>query len=225
MTLDEAIEHAEQTARSCDGECSEDHRQLSEWLQELKKHRAVRAVQDLAIANMRAVVLESEQLKSENASLRGAAMGLGELCDQLKTENKRLKRKLEILKAHGVEIVDAVSGGFEVYSEDYKRADALKGENARYRELVEILRRDWHIEASWDGLRKFWYVGLTEEGVRERDERDAKLRELIRAMWFLLCVTGNDDLVAEVGKNGETIWTVDATAIAEKMHELGFEVE
>ena len=53
----------------------------------------------------------------------------------------------------------------------------------------------------------------------------AKLRELIRAMWFLLCVTGNDDLVAEVGKNGETMWTVDATAIAEKMRELGIEVD
>ena len=53
----------------------------------------------------------------------------------------------------------------------------------------------------------------------------AKLRELIRAMWFLLCVTGNDDLVAEVGKNGETIRSVEATAIAEKMRELGIEVE
>lgn len=135
MTIDEAIEHAEQTARSCEGGCSEDHRQLSEWLKELKRLRAVRAVQDIALANMRAANLESEQLKSENASLRGAAMGLGELCDQ------------------------------------------LKAENARYRELVEILRRDWHIEASWDGLRKFWYVGLTEEGVRERDERDAKAME------------------------------------------------
>ena len=53
----------------------------------------------------------------------------------------------------------------------------------------------------------------------------AELRELIREMWFLLCVTGNDDLVAEVAKNGETMWTVDATAIAEKMREAGIEVE
>ena len=65
------------------------------------------------------------------------------------------------------------------------------------------------------------YVGLES---RFMDEND-KLRELIRAMWFLLCVTGNDDLVAEVGKNGETMWTVDATAIAEKMRELGIEVD
>ena len=61
--------------------------------------------------------------------------------------------------------------------------------------------------------------------VDEMEAENDKLRELIRAMWFLLCVTGNDDLVAEVGKNGETMWTVDATAIAEKMRELGIEVD
>jgi len=42
-------------------------------------------------------------------------------------------------------------------------------------ELIESLRRDWDIEASWDGLRRFWYVGLTDEGVRKRDEREATL--------------------------------------------------
>lgn len=44
-----------------------------------------------------------------------------------------------------------------------------------YDELIEALRRDWDIEASWDGLRRFWYVGLTDEGVRKRDEREATL--------------------------------------------------
>jgi hypothetical protein len=44
-----------------------------------------------------------------------------------------------------------------------------------YEELIEALRRDWDIEASWDGLRRFWYVGLTEEGVRKREEREATL--------------------------------------------------
>lgn len=52
-----------------------------------------------------------------------------------------------------------------------------------------------------------------------------KLRELVRDLWFLLCVTGNDDLVAEVEKNGETMLTVDATAIVERMRELGVEVD
>ena len=35
-----------------------------------------------------------------------------------------------------------------------------------YDELIEALRRDWEIEASWDGLRRFWYVGWTDEHVR-----------------------------------------------------------
>lgn len=43
---------------------------------------------------------------------------------------------------------------------------------AAFEELVEILRRDWDIEASWDGVRRLWYVGLTEEGVRKRDEAE-----------------------------------------------------
>ena len=137
MTLDEAITHHEWASQNSEDEVAEEHEQYAMWLWNLKQ---LRSVQDVALANARALVLENEQLKSENASLRGAAMGLGELCDQLKDEN-------------------------------------------------------------------------------------AKLRELIRAMWFLLCVTGNDDLVAEVAKNGETIRSVEATAIAEKMRELGIEVE
>ena len=70
-------------------------------------------------------------------------------------------------------------------------------EQPPYDELIEALRRDWDIEASWDGLRRFWYVGLTDEGVRKRDEREAtlgrgelerenaKLRELVRDLYGL----------------------------------------
>lgn len=53
-------------------------------------------------------------------------------------ENAELSRKLEILKEHGIEIVDAVAGGFEIYSEDYARASKLKAENAKLRELANI---------------------------------------------------------------------------------------
>ena len=48
-------------------------------------------------------------------------------------------------------------------------------EQPPYDKLIEALQRDWDIEASWDGLRRFWYVGLTDEGVRKRDEREATL--------------------------------------------------
>ena len=40
MTLDEAIEHAEWCARESQGECAEEHRQLAEWLSELKRLKA-----------------------------------------------------------------------------------------------------------------------------------------------------------------------------------------
>jgi hypothetical protein len=36
-------------------------------------------------------------------------------------------------------------------------------------ELLRCLENDWNISASWDGLRKFWNIELTEEGVRMRD--------------------------------------------------------
>jgi hypothetical protein len=40
MTLEEAIEHAEDTAMSAIGcECREEHRQLAEWLKELAERR------------------------------------------------------------------------------------------------------------------------------------------------------------------------------------------
>lgn len=38
MTLDEAIKHCEEVANSCDNtECAIDHKQLAEWLRELKE--------------------------------------------------------------------------------------------------------------------------------------------------------------------------------------------
>ena len=33
--------------------------------------------------------------------------------------------------------------------------------------LIDELRDTWGIEASWDGLRKFWYLGWTEEYVED----------------------------------------------------------
>ena len=42
MTLDEAIKHAEEVANDmelCCKECAEEHRQLAEWLKELKQYR------------------------------------------------------------------------------------------------------------------------------------------------------------------------------------------
>lgn len=61
-------------------------------------------------------------------------------------------------------------------------------DNAKLREqmerLVTLLRVDCDIDASWDGLRRFWSIGLTEDGCLMRDRackaeaENAKLREL-----------------------------------------------
>ena len=43
------------------------------------------------------------------------------------------------------------------------------GSEPPYDELLRCLENDWNISASWDGLRRFWHIVLTEEGVRLRD--------------------------------------------------------
>lgn len=71
--------------------------------------------------------------------------------------------------------------------------ERLMNENAKLREqterLVTLLRNDCDIEASWDGLRHFWSIELTEDGCLMRDRackaeaENAKLRELVRDAW------------------------------------------
>ena len=46
---------------------------------------------------------------------------------------------------------------------------ATLGSEPPYEELLRCLENDWNIKASWDGLRKFWCIELTEEGVKLRD--------------------------------------------------------
>jgi hypothetical protein len=62
MTLYEVIEHVERVAANCDSECSEDYRQLAEWLRELQALRA-------AVFGFERMY---NQLKAENARLRDA---------------------------------------------------------------------------------------------------------------------------------------------------------
>ena len=38
MTLDEAIKHCEEISNGCD-KCADEHRQLADWLKELKNYR------------------------------------------------------------------------------------------------------------------------------------------------------------------------------------------
>lgn len=74
MTIDEAIKHAEEVAEehtkyniyggfeSCD-ECAEEHRQLAEWLRELKRNRDV-------LQEIREEIRKDAEWWSEHDSLR-----------------------------------------------------------------------------------------------------------------------------------------------------------
>lgn len=50
MTLNEAIEHTNEVASTCDGECAAEHRQLAAWLHELVMLRA----ENVALRNLAA---------------------------------------------------------------------------------------------------------------------------------------------------------------------------
>ena len=89
MTIDEAIEHAKEVARTCDdGQCAADHIQLAEWL------RRARGADKAA----RWYTEEIQELKAENTKLRykvhvleGGNKWLQILNDSLKANNARLR--------------------------------------------------------------------------------------------------------------------------------------
>lgn len=100
--------------------------------------------------------------------------------------------------------------------------DKLTSDNAKLREqmkrLITLLRNDYDIDASWDGLRKLWSIELTEGGCLMRDrackaeDENAKLRKLVCMMFS---VAG----VAEYANEAE--WQT----ITRYLRELGIEVE
>ena len=103
---------------------------------------------------------------------------------------------------------------------------AVRAENAKLREqmerLVTLLRNDCDIEVSWDGLRRFWSIELTEDGCLMRDRackaeaENAKLRELVRNLYkrFHGVVLENWSYSTE-----------DFNMLACRMRELGIEVD
>lgn len=84
MTIDEAITHAEWAANNCEGECAEEHRQLAEWLKELRERKST----DVALEDERNLLSERlgdyrealRYARTENANLRGMVAVLWECC-------------------------------------------------------------------------------------------------------------------------------------------------
>ena len=91
--------------------------------------------------------------------------------------------------------------------------------NAQLERLVTLLRVDCDIDASWDGLRRFWSIGLTEDGCLMRDRackaeaENAKLRELVKHLYE--CARHNTCAVCE--------YADDACDFDYDMRELGVE--
>lgn len=81
-------------------------------------------------------------IESENASLRGAAQGLGKLCDRYKAENAKLRARL------GDGCADCAVGMGE-YADSL--CDPLKAENAKLREVAAILWKccAWETDSFW----------------------------------------------------------------------------
>lgn len=60
---------------------------------------------------------------------------------ELEKENENLRWRQQALRAHGIEVVDAVAGGVEIYSEEHAELDKLKAENAKLRDELKQWER------------------------------------------------------------------------------------
>lgn len=123
-------------------------------------------------------------------------------------ENAELSRKLEILKEHGIEIVDAVAGGFEIYSEDYARASELKAENAKLRELANIGKLTAEHCTEMEGT----VVALKAE--------NDKLRELVCGLYWCNDKSWNKGACDDCSIRGKALGRCERV-----MRELGIEVD
>ena len=132
---------------------------------------------------------ENESLKKENDSLRkerdhwhveqvhayGNWEDAHKRASELEAENAKLKRRLEILKGHGIEIVDAVAGGFEIYNKEHARADRLQDENAKLRKFAKnayrhICTQEGYLRGSGYDSFDYFDTVARELGIEARDD-------------------------------------------------------
>lgn len=92
----------------------------------------------------------------------------------------------------------------------------LRNENDKMERLVTLLRNDCDIDASWDGLRNFWTIGLTEDGCLMRDRackaeaENAKLRLLVQDLHKAYIGALNECEGRDAGLIWEYSYDVDA---------------
>ena len=160
MTLDEAIEHAKEIANTCDD------RQC--------------AADHAQLAEWLQRARDAEQTAKRCAQCSLA----------LKKTIEDLRWKLLVLKAHGVEIVDAAAGGNEIYNEETVRADELQAENENLRQ--ELALRDRcdrekcieHLRRELADLEEYYHCLLSDNKtlLKSIDELECKHGALICAV-------------------------------------------
>jgi hypothetical protein len=123
MTLDEAIEHAEWCARESQGECAEEHRQLAEWLSELKRLKA----QNKWLRRWYTALRENQK-KAFAESCKTATNNLLKIC-KLNDENAELRELVRDMWRDGMCDCD----------EQYTCAECEYGYHERMRKLgIEV---------------------------------------------------------------------------------------
>ena len=101
MTLDEAIEHAEWCVRESQGECAEEHRQLAEWLSELKRLKA----QNKRLRRWYTALRENQK-KAFAESCKTATNSMGQI-GTLRDKNAKLRELVHHMCVCMCNIVDA----------------------------------------------------------------------------------------------------------------------
>lgn len=212
MTIDEAIEHAIQIADS--------YKDTAPDCDCARDHRQL-----------------AEWLKKarvyEKAKKRSVSM-----IRKLKEENDKLRWKLEVLKAHGIEIVDAVAGGYEIYSDDHKEAERLTTENARLStQLTDVTESMGRVEERCAKLREELedqegYDQMLRDRLRQQTElcvkaeaENAKLLKIVSCLLTCANDTGDCDRCPLNGGTGD--WNSEdfCDDLLDCLRELGIEVQ
>ena len=175
---------------------------------------------------------------TDNGRLRTIAHNMWDWmkCDANKSDATEYMLKVwaERLGKLGVEV------GVTPQTPPQKEIEGLQAERQelsdRLDRLVALLAREHNIDASWDGLRHYWTIQLTEEGRRARDEtfdtkrENADMRNLLRKLWAGIKAFGDTPYYLEVPGNNPAIvelrpdWTwIDECETA--LRDLGIEVD
>lgn len=147
MTLEEAIEHAKEVARTCDdGVCASEHAQLVEWLSLLKIYTDTNMADEVRRARheMHGWQLEwkremerSKELEAENSKLREVVSDGEETAHLILDESRALEAKNAKLREKIKALTELASIGKLTASQCTELAE----DNAKLRELAADMHR------------------------------------------------------------------------------------